>query len=96
MNIEQRFWRLVSTRPGRLPEELESYRRSLAAPSATKKEKIREAQEAVKSAAFFLHDLLDVFEQASTQMDPDEPAEKAIEFIRGLISDFRLKELRRR
>ena len=96
MSIEQRFWRFVATRAGRLPEELERYRRALTAPSATKKEKIREAQEAMKLAAFFLHDLLDVCERAVEQIPSDDDVDKAMEFVRGMINDFRLKELKRR
>jgi hypothetical protein len=96
MNIEQRFWRFVSTRKGRLPEELERYRRTLAAPSATKKEILRESQEAIKSVSFYLHDLLDVCEQALQQVNPDEDVNRALDFIRGLISDFRIKDLKKR
>lgn len=96
MSIEQRFWRFVATRKGRLPEELERYRRILAAPSATKKEKIREAQEAMKSAAFYLHDLLDVCEQAIQQIPSDDKVEKAQGFIREMIRDFRIKDFKRR
>ena len=96
MNIEQRFWRFVATRKGRLPEELERYRRTLAAPSATKKEIIRETQDAIKAVSFFLHDLLDVCEQASVQIPPNDDVNKAIDFIRGIISDFRIKDLKRR
>ncbi len=96
MTIEQRFWRFISTRKDRLPEELEPYRRSLAAPSATRKERIREAQEAVKSAAFFLHELLGVCEDARRQTEPGEDVERALGFIREIITDFRIKELKRR
>lgn len=96
MNIEQRFWRFVSTRKGRLPEELEPYRRSLAAPSAGRKEKIRDAQEAVKAAAFYLHDLLDVCESASNLIQPDENVKNALVFVRDIINDFRIKDLKRR
>ncbi len=96
MNIEQRFWRFVATRRGRLPEELERYRRTLAAPSATKKEIIRETQEAVKIVAFYLHDLLDVCEQALQQITPDKDVDRALDFIRGIIVDFRIKDLKRR
>ncbi|MCK5736433.1 MAG: hypothetical protein KAH21_08145 [Spirochaetaceae bacterium] len=96
MSIEQRFWRFVATRKGRLPEELERYRRTLAAPSATKKEILRETQEAIKDVAFYLHDLLDVCEQALQQITPDDEVLKALEFIRGMISDFRIKDLKRR
>ena len=96
MSIEQRFWRFVPSREGRLPDELERYRRALAAPSATKKEKIREAQEAVKIAAFFLHELLDVCEKAAQQSPLNEDVEKAIVYIGDIINDFRLKDLKRR
>jgi hypothetical protein len=96
MSIEQRFWRFVATRKGRLPEELERYRRTLAAPSATKKEKVREAQEAVKTVAFYLHDLLDVCEQALQQIPPEEKVDKALSYVRDMISDFRIKDLKRR
>ena len=96
MSIEQRFWRFVSTRSDRLPEELENYRRALAAPSATKKDRIREAQEAVKSAAFFLHELLDVCEDAHRQTDRGDDVERAIAFILSVIADFRIKDLKRR
>jgi len=96
MNIEQRFWRFVATRKGRLPEELERYRRTLAAPSASKKEIIRETQEALKSVAFFLHDLLGVCEQALQQVAPGDDVNKALEYIQGMIGDFRIKDLKRR
>lgn len=96
MSIEQRFWRFVPSREGRLPDELERYRRALAAPSASKKEKIREAQEAVKMVAFFLHELLDVCEKAAQQTAPDEDIEKAIIYIKDIINDFRIKDLKRR
>ncbi len=96
MSIEQRFWRFVPTRKDRLPEELEPYRRSLAAPSGTKKERIREAQEAVKSAAFFLHELLAVCEDARQQTERGDDVERAVSYISEIISDFRVKDLKRR
>ena len=96
MSIEQRFWRFVATRKGRLPEELERYRRTLAAPSAANKEKIREAQETVKTVAFYLHDLLDVCEQAVQQIPPNEEVDKALGYVRDMISDFRIKDLKKR
>ena len=96
MSIEQRFWRFVSTRNDRLPEELEPYRRALAAPSATKKERIREAQEAVKAAAFFLHELLDLCEDARKQAEQGDDVERAIGFIGDVIADFRIRDLKRR
>ena len=96
MSIEQRFWRFVPSREGRLPEELERYRRALAAPSASKGEKIREAQEAVKSVAFFLHELLDVCESAKQQVASSGDVENAVAFIGDVINDFRIKDLKRR
>ena len=96
MSIEQRFWRFVATRKGRLPEELEAYRRSLAIPSTSSKERAKEAQEAVKSVAFYLHDLLEVCEKASHQVQHTAEIADALEFIQNILSDFRLNDLKRR
>ena len=96
MSIEQRFWRFVATRKGRLPEALEAYRRSLAIPSTSNKERTREAQEAVKSVAFYLHDLLDVCEKASHQAQHTAGIADALEFIQNILSNFRLNDLKRR
>jgi len=96
MNIEQRFWRYVSTREGRLPDDLEKYRRIISSVSASKQEKIREAQEAIKSVAFYLHDLLDLCEMAASNIPHDEEIKKAMDFVRGIITDFRLKDIRKR
>ncbi|MCG8451969.1 MAG: hypothetical protein MI717_02150 [Spirochaetales bacterium] len=96
MSIEQRFWRFVSTRNGRVPDELERYRRALASPAVHKKELEQEVQEAIRSAAFFLHELLDLCEQAAGEEPPTAEEERAIAYIRGLIHDFRLKDLKRR
>ena len=96
MNIEERFWRHVPVREGRLPAVLERYRQVLAAPSATNKEKVVECQECIKSAAFFLHDLLAVCERARGIADSDPEVDKAIEYINAMIADFRVKDLRRR
>ncbi len=96
MTMEQRFWRFVSTRPGRMPEELEPYYRALSAPSATEKDRVREAQETIKKAAFFLHDFLDLCERARNKRPPSEEVERAISYIQSIISDFRIKELKRR
>ncbi len=53
-------------------------------------------QETVKTVAFYLHDLLDVCEQAVQQIPPSEEVDKALEYVRGMISDFRIKDLKRR
>lgn len=96
MTIEQRFWRFVSTRQGRMPEELEAYHRALSLPSASHKASVREAQETIKNAAFFLHELLDLCEQARAQLPTDDDIQESLNFIKALISDFRLKDLKRR
>lgn len=94
MSIEQRFWRFSSTRSGRIPEALERYQRSLSTPSISNKERTREAQEAIKAVAFFLHELLEICEQGTHVFQPDEEVEKAIFYIHSIIKDFRLKNLK--
>ncbi len=96
MSIEQRFWRLVPSREGRLATDLERYRRVLVAPSASKNEKIHEAQNAIKAVAFFLHDLLDVCERAKMLVSCDDLFESAVNFVNEMIGNFRLKDLKQR
>ncbi len=96
MSMEQRFWRLVSTRQGRIPDELEPYRRALSSPAATEKERVREAQEAIKQAAFFLHEFLDLCEKGHAKTPINEDVEDAVAYIRSIILDFRLRDLKRR
>jgi hypothetical protein len=61
----------------------------------------REEKEFVLEAAFFLHDLFVVLERVKrvyTEMSADRQqiVEDSIAFIWGIISDFRLKDLKRR
>jgi len=95
INIEQRFWRLVSTREGRIPEELETYRRVLAAPTASQKDRIREGREAIKMVAFYLHDLLEIYEKATTFVIPHSEVRNAIDFVYEVINDFRIGDLKK-
>ena len=95
MSIEQRFWRFVPTRKDRLAEELEPYSRILSTPSSTKRERIRGAQECVKSAAFFLHELLDVCHQAAREMNMDPLTQDAVNYAENIIANFRIKDLKR-
>jgi len=94
-NIEQRFWRLVSTREGRIPEELESYRRALTAPTISQKDRIREGREAIKMVAFYLHDLLEIYERAAALVAPRMEVRNAINFVYEVISDFRIGDLKK-
>ena len=94
-NIEQRFWRLVSTREGRIPEELEPYRRALVAPTTSQQDRIREGREAIKMVAFYLHDLLEIYERATALVTPRLEVREAIDFVYEIISDFRIGDLKR-
>ena len=95
MSIEQRFWRFVPTRKDRLAEELEPYRQILSTPLSTKKERIKAAQECVKAAAFFLHDLLNVCDKASREINMDPLTEDAVHYAENIIANFRIKDLKR-
>jgi len=94
-NIEQRFWRLVSTREGRIPEELETYRRALVAPTTSQKDRIREGREAIKMVAFYLHDLLEIYERATALVTPRPEVKDAIDFVYEIMSDFRISDLKK-
>jgi len=92
-NIEQRFWRLISTREGNIPEGLASYRRALAFPTTSQKSRVREGREAIKMVAFFLHDLLEIYERATALVTPQPEVKNAIDFVYEVISDFRIGDL---
>jgi len=92
-NIEQRFWHLISTREGRIPEGLALYRRALASPTTSPKDRIREGREAIKMVAFFFHDLLEIYERATTLVTPQPEAKNAIDFVYEVIDDFRIGDL---
>ena len=94
-NIEQGFWRLISTREGRLPEELEPYRRALAAPISSQKDRIREGREAIKMVAFFLHDLLEIYERGVAIVTPQPEVRDAIDFVYEIMNNFRIGDLKR-
>lgn len=96
MDLDQRVWRLVPAREGRLPADLERYAAVLHAPSSSNREKTREAQECIKTAAFFLHDVIDVFGRAKNFMSEDKKVENGMKYVHDLISNFRLKDLKRR
>jgi len=95
IDIEQRFWRLVPTREGRLPEELEPYRRALTAPTTSQKNRIKEGREAIKTVAFYLHDLLEIYERGVSLIAPNQGVREAIDFVYEVISDFRISDLKR-
>lgn len=90
MSLEQRFWRLISPREGRLPEDLERYYQVLVHSSLTI-ERLTEARETIKNVAFFLHDLIQICENAKERYDVTEELKSAIQFVRKIIDDFRLQ-----
>ncbi|OQX29341.1 MAG: hypothetical protein B0D92_04275 [Spirochaeta sp. LUC14_002_19_P3] len=95
MSIEQRFWRFVSSRDDRPPNALEQYKRILETPGTLNGEKAQEVREAVKVLAFFLHELLEVCEKAAQLYGSDARVEEAVQYIKTIIEDFRLKHLKR-
>ncbi|RLW69440.1 MAG: hypothetical protein B6D68_02030 [spirochete symbiont of Stewartia floridana] len=95
MSIEQRFWRFVSTSHDREPNALERYIRVLDTATASKAERHRELREAIKLLAFFLHDIIEVFERAKTVQTPSHQVNEAIDYIRNIIKNFRLQSLKR-
>lgn len=96
VSIEQQFWRFSSSRRDRLPEVLENYRRSLISPSASSRQKSREAQLVIKSVAFFLNDLMDVCQRAAQIVEVEQDVEQAIAYVHNILEDFRIKHFRQR
>lgn len=95
MSIEHRFWRFVSSSEDKVPNALERYERVLGDVAASNNEKLKEAREAIKLLAFFLHELLSVCERAKEQLEPDAHIKNATEYVSKVIEDFRLKSLKR-
>lgn len=96
MSIEQRFWRFVTSISNRVPAELERYQSILAEKKNLGTDRHREVREAIKSASFLLHELLEVCNRGDKKVPHDEKLSAAMSYVEGIIADFRLKSLKRR
>jgi len=94
-NLENRLIRMTVLGEDQVPTELERYLFLLQHPGRLSSELFREAQECIKRASFFLHDLRIILQECRDRGIIDERVEKAFEYVENIISDFRLKDLKK-
>jgi hypothetical protein len=95
VELEHTFHRLIGSRGGNLPTSLERYHRLLDYAEATPRDLQKESQNLIKDASFFLHDLKKFLSLALAREVTREKVEIWLDHINGILSDFRLKEIRR-
>ncbi len=94
-NLENRLLRMTAPAGREVPPELDRYYFLLNKEKSYAPELFREAQECIKRGAFFLHELRRILEEYKERQMMDENVEAAYNYIDAVISDFRLKDLRR-
>ena len=94
-NLESRLLRMTVMGHDNVPPELERYQFLLNHRGKYASELFREAQESIKRASFFLHDLRILMLETRERGIIDEKVEKAYKYIDNIIQDFRLKDLKK-
>jgi hypothetical protein len=100
VNLESQLRHLSSLTDDGVPQRLESYLSLLRAFPRDYHAIDREEKEYILEVAFFLHDLADILEVVRKSYEDIESfkkddLDKIIDFVNGIIADFRLKELKR-
>ena len=94
-NLENRLLRMTVMGADNVPPELERYQFLLSQRGKYASELFREAQESIKRASFFLHDLRILMQETRERGILDEKVENAFEYVENIIHDFRLKDLKK-
>lgn len=94
-NLENRLLRMTTEGGEHVPPELERYLFLLKQKGKYSTELFREAQECIKRASFFLHELKHILLECQDRGLMDESVEIAFNYVENIISDFRLKDLKR-
>ena len=94
-NLESRLLRMAVMGADDVPPELERYQFLLSQRGKFTTELFREAQDCIKRASFFLHDLRILLVDYRERGVIDEKVEMAYKFVDNIIQDFRLKDLKR-
>ena len=95
-NLENRLLRMVTLGEDNVPPELERYLFLLKQNGRYTSELFRESQECIKRVAFFLHDLRIILQECQERgLTDDKEVDDAIHYVENIISDFRLKDLKR-
>ncbi|MBF9014599.1 MULTISPECIES: hypothetical protein [unclassified Oceanispirochaeta] len=94
-NLENRLLRMTTVGGDHVPPELDRYLFLLQQKGKYSSELFREAQECIKRASFFLHELRHILLECQDRGLMDESVEIAFNYVENIISDFRLKDLKR-
>ncbi len=94
-NLENRLLRMTVMGHDNVPPELERYQFLLSHRGKYATELFREAQESIKRASFFLHDLRILMMETRERGIIDEKVENAYKYVENIIQDFRLKDLKK-
>ncbi|OQY35369.1 MAG: hypothetical protein B6241_02450, partial [Spirochaetaceae bacterium 4572_59] len=94
-NLENRLLRMTIMGADNVPPELERYQFLLSQRGKYSSELFREAQESIKRASFFLHDLMILLQECRERGIIDEKVESAYGYVENIIQDFRLKDLKK-
>ena len=94
-NLENRLLRMTVMGADDVPPELERYKFLLTQRGKYTTELFREAQESIKRASFFLHDLRILLQECRERGILNENVENAYKYVDNIIQDFRLKDLKK-
>ncbi len=94
-NLENALLSLSTSGSGETPRGLERYMITLQGLGNKSPDYSKETQEAMKMAAFFLHDTLSVLEKSRYRSPLSPPLEEAYSYLQRVIRDFRLTHLKR-
>jgi len=94
-NLENRLIRMTTVSGDSVPPELDRYLFLLKQKGRYSSELFRESQECIKRASFFLHELRHILLECQDRGLMDEKVEIGYNYVENIISDFRLKDLKR-
>lgn len=94
-SLENRLLRMTASAGRAVPPELDRYLFLLDRQTHHNTELFREAQECIKRASFFLHELRHILEEYRERKMMDKGVAAAYDYVENIIDDFRLKDLKR-
>lgn len=93
-NLENDLWNLIGT-PNRKPPALDRYLMLLENPYSDLKGVSFAAQECMKQCAFFLHDIIALYQRSILDVTPPQKAIDGYNYINKILFNFRLNDLKR-
>jgi len=95
-DFNNELWRFTPSGDNGLPVVLEKYCLLLDSPNVPLKEKLREAQQCIKEAAFLLNDIVRCCKEIMKRGIDGTNIEKSLDFVQNIINDFRIRDFRDR